>query len=100
MVKVLLCGDVRGRIDQLVARVSKLQSSAHGPFDLLFCVGEFFAPPVSQPTSAGLDELGETRAPAALGGAARRHLHAPAAPGALALSPITPKMKRRGHADP
>jgi len=41
MVKVLVCGDVRGNLDVLRSRVETLQSSKHGPFDVLFCVGDF-----------------------------------------------------------
>lgn len=42
-VKILLAGDVGGKIDALFARVDKVNSS-NGPFDLLLCVGGFFAP--------------------------------------------------------
>ena len=43
MSKVLCCGDVRGRFDALFARVGSLNSSKHGPFDVLFCVGQTFS---------------------------------------------------------
>jgi hypothetical protein len=40
--KVLVCGDVKGRLDAVFARVQALNKSKHGPFDVLFCVGQFF----------------------------------------------------------
>ncbi|XP_075474588.1 LOW QUALITY PROTEIN: zinc finger CCCH domain-containing protein 64 [Primulina tabacum] len=39
--RILLSGDVLGRIGQLFKRVSSVNKSA-GPFDALFCVGQFF----------------------------------------------------------
>lgn len=39
--RVLLCGDVFGRLNQLFKRVSSVSKSA-GPFDFLVCVGQFF----------------------------------------------------------
>ncbi|KAL4397560.1 hypothetical protein AHAS_Ahas01G0204100 [Arachis hypogaea] len=39
--RILLCGDVFGRLNQLFKRVSSVNKSA-GPFDALFCVGQFF----------------------------------------------------------
>ncbi|XP_060209919.1 zinc finger CCCH domain-containing protein 64 isoform X2 [Lycium barbarum] len=39
--KILLCGDVRGRLNQLFKRVSSVNKAA-GPFDALLCVGQFF----------------------------------------------------------
>ncbi|ETV88427.1 hypothetical protein, variant [Aphanomyces astaci] len=39
MVKVLLSGDVGGNWDALHARVEKLHTSAHGPFDVVLCAG-------------------------------------------------------------
>ncbi|XP_050218810.1 zinc finger CCCH domain-containing protein 64 [Mercurialis annua] len=42
--RILLCGDVLGRLNQLYKRVQLVNKSA-GPFDALFCVGQFF--PVS-----------------------------------------------------
>ncbi|XP_041005557.1 zinc finger CCCH domain-containing protein 64 [Juglans microcarpa x Juglans regia] len=39
--RILLCGDVLGRLDQLFKRVSSVNKSA-GPFDALLCVGQFF----------------------------------------------------------
>lgn len=38
--KVLLAGPVCGRLDTLYARVATV-NSASGPFDVLFCVGQF-----------------------------------------------------------
>lgn len=42
MKKILFCGNVNSEWDTLIDRVGKLQSSVHGPFDGLFCVGTFF----------------------------------------------------------
>ncbi|KAL3744752.1 hypothetical protein ACJRO7_013940 [Eucalyptus globulus] len=39
--RILLCGDARGRLNQLFKRVSSVNKSA-GPFDALLCVGQFF----------------------------------------------------------
>ncbi|CDP03158.1 unnamed protein product [Coffea canephora] len=39
--RILLCGDVLGRLNQLCKRVSSVNKSA-GPFDALLCVGQFF----------------------------------------------------------
>ncbi|KAI5067227.1 hypothetical protein GOP47_0017755 [Adiantum capillus-veneris] len=39
--RILLCGDVRGQFDQLFKRVTSV-NKANGPFDALFCVGQFF----------------------------------------------------------
>ncbi|XP_019053876.1 PREDICTED: zinc finger CCCH domain-containing protein 64 isoform X2 [Nelumbo nucifera] len=39
--RILLCGDVLGRLNQLFKRVSSVNKST-GPFDALFCVGQFF----------------------------------------------------------
>ncbi|XP_054821811.1 zinc finger CCCH domain-containing protein 64 [Prosopis cineraria] len=39
--RILLCGDVMGCLNQLFKRVSSVNKSA-GPFDALFCVGQFF----------------------------------------------------------
>ncbi|XP_048335670.2 zinc finger CCCH domain-containing protein 64 isoform X1 [Ziziphus jujuba] len=39
--RILLCGDVLGRLNQLFKRVSTVNKSA-GPFDALLCVGQFF----------------------------------------------------------
>ncbi|WJX96524.1 hypothetical protein P8452_77720 [Trifolium repens] len=39
--RILLCGDVFGRLNQLFKRVSSVNKSA-GPFDALLCVGQFF----------------------------------------------------------
>jgi hypothetical protein len=50
-VKVLICGDVRGRLADLSTRVSTLQKSAHGPFDVIFATGEFLPPADADPTT-------------------------------------------------
>ncbi|KAJ9183815.1 hypothetical protein P3X46_007622 [Hevea brasiliensis] len=39
--RILLCGDVLGRLNHLYKRVQSVNKSA-GPFDALFCVGQFF----------------------------------------------------------
>lgn len=43
MVKLLVCGPVSGRLSDLCMRVDTLNKSAHGPFDAVLCVGDFFA---------------------------------------------------------
>ena len=40
--KILLVGDVRGRLDDLYKRVARVNKPPAGPFDALFCVGPFF----------------------------------------------------------
>jgi hypothetical protein len=37
----LVCGDVEGKFKTLFSRVENI-NKGHGPFDLLFCVGNFF----------------------------------------------------------
>ena len=39
--KVLLCGDVNGKLSTLFNRVAAVNKS-NGPFDLLLCTGAFF----------------------------------------------------------
>ncbi|XP_059432587.1 zinc finger CCCH domain-containing protein 64 [Corylus avellana] len=51
--RILLCGDVLGRLSQLFKRVSTVNKSA-GPFDALLCVGQFFPESPDQ-----LDELAD-----------------------------------------
>eukprot|EP01001_Neometanema_parovale_P003706 NODE_1493_length_1712_cov_104.031466_g1416_i0.p1 GENE.NODE_1493_length_1712_cov_104.031466_g1416_i0~~NODE_1493_length_1712_cov_104.031466_g1416_i0.p1 ORF type:complete len:518 (-),score=97.83 NODE_1493_length_1712_cov_104.031466_g1416_i0:72-1625(-) len=41
--KVLVAGDVEGKFDTLYARVETVNKSKAGPFDVLFCVGNFFS---------------------------------------------------------
>ncbi|VDM20015.1 unnamed protein product [Wuchereria bancrofti] len=41
--KILICGDVNGQFDSLLKRVNAVNKK-NGPFDMLFCVGEFFGP--------------------------------------------------------
>ena len=41
--KILVVGDVRGQFEAVFARVTQIMTKA-GIFDLLICVGEFFAP--------------------------------------------------------
>ncbi|XP_017089149.2 CWF19-like protein 1 homolog [Drosophila bipectinata] len=40
--KILLIGDVRGRFNRLFQRVEQANGGMEGPFDLLFCIGDFF----------------------------------------------------------
>ncbi|KAF8393539.1 hypothetical protein HHK36_021783 [Tetracentron sinense] len=49
--RILLCGDVLGRLNQLSKRVSSVNKST-GPFDAVLCVGQFFPD-----SSDRLDEL-------------------------------------------
>lgn len=42
-VRVICTGDVNGKFRQLISRVTALQKKCE-PFDVLFCVGEFFGP--------------------------------------------------------
>ncbi|XP_072994478.1 zinc finger CCCH domain-containing protein 59 [Typha latifolia] len=51
--RILLCGDVVGRLRQLFKRVNAVNQST-GPFDALLCVGQFFPD-----TSDRVDELSE-----------------------------------------
>eukprot|EP00395_MALV-II_sp_L67-2_P000098 gene98-201_t len=44
-VRVLLCGDVRGRADLLQKKLEKFKA----PFDVCLCVGEFSSEEVSFP---------------------------------------------------
>lgn len=53
--KVLLAGPVCGRLDALYARVATV-SAASGPFDVLFCVGQFLPDGAMRPTG---EERGE-----------------------------------------
>ena len=48
MVKVLVCGDVRGNFTALFDQVNRINTSRAGPFDVLFCVGTFFSPTIIQ----------------------------------------------------
>ncbi|XP_073847741.1 CWF19-like protein 1 homolog [Musca autumnalis] len=41
-IKVLVCGDVRGRFKQMFQRVENINKKA-GPFEILLCVGDFFS---------------------------------------------------------
>ncbi|RNA42364.1 CWF19 1 [Brachionus plicatilis] len=45
--KILVSGDVEGRLSDLYSRVKSIQSKV-GKFDILFCVGEFFAQEASE----------------------------------------------------
>lgn len=37
----LVCGDVRGKYEQFIDRVININSKS-GPFELVFCIGDFF----------------------------------------------------------
>ena len=60
--KVLVAGDVEGRVSQLFARVTTVNAN-HGPFHCVFCVGDFFG------SGDGIEEAlapyrsGEAKAP-------------------------------------
>lgn len=54
MPKLLICGDVFGEFDTLNARLTKINSSRHGPFDALICAGEWFADAASTSSSAAV----------------------------------------------
>jgi hypothetical protein len=41
MPKILVAGDVGGNLEELYKRVSAVNAKS-GPFDCLFCTGEFF----------------------------------------------------------
>lgn len=43
MVKVLISGDTKGRFDALFKAAQRANDKA-GPFEALFCVGQFFGP--------------------------------------------------------
>ncbi|XP_068220486.1 CWF19-like protein 1 isoform X2 [Palaemon carinicauda] len=45
--KILVCGNVEGRLNQLFKRVSSVNEK-NGPFSMLLCVGEFFGSDNSQ----------------------------------------------------
>ncbi|CAM9986063.1 unnamed protein product, partial [Ectocarpus sp. 4 AP-2014] len=51
MVKVLVAGDVKGSVTQLLAKVAQYNKSGAGPFDMVFAVG-----PLTSPDSGGGDE--------------------------------------------
>ncbi|CAN0084144.1 unnamed protein product, partial [Discosporangium mesarthrocarpum] len=39
MVKVLVAGDVKGNVPELLAKVEQYHKSSAGPFDMVFAVG-------------------------------------------------------------
>ncbi|KAG8041693.1 hypothetical protein G9C98_006988 [Cotesia typhae] len=45
--KILVCGDVQGNLRLLFSKVEKIKKKS-GPFDLLFCIGNFFGENNSQ----------------------------------------------------
>lgn len=42
MVKVLVAGDAKGRFRDLIDRLSRVNASRAGPFDVAFCAGDVF----------------------------------------------------------
>ena len=60
MVKILISGDVDGRLDLLYKRVSTLHNSpSHGPFEYLFCTGSFLPeilPDKENPASSVIED--------------------------------------------
>ncbi|GBG30005.1 CWF19-like protein 1 [Hondaea fermentalgiana] len=74
MVKVLFAGDVRGRLGALAEKVEALNASKHGPFDAVFCAGEFFADPAQAgaqgPTEPALQDDAAASSTAAAAAAA------------------------------
>ncbi|XP_077449775.1 CWF19-like protein 1 [Stigmatopora argus] len=61
-VKVLVCGDVAGELKALFQRVKSIQKKT-GNFDLLLCVGEFFADTPEAEEEWQLYESGVKKAP-------------------------------------
>uniref|UniRef100_H2Y9K1 CWF19-like protein 1 n=1 Tax=Ciona savignyi TaxID=51511 RepID=H2Y9K1_CIOSA len=57
--KILVCGDVRGKFDQVFGRVRKLQSKGND-FSMLLCVGDFFSDSV-EAKSSWLEYLNGTK---------------------------------------
>jgi hypothetical protein len=55
--KVLVAGDTAGQLDVVFAKVAAFNASKAGPFDLLFCVGRFFAPAADGEAAAAAAEL-------------------------------------------
>ena len=53
MVKLLFCGDAFGNLDEILLRVNKLNASAHGPFDVLFCTGQLLSLDDTAPDALG-----------------------------------------------
>ena len=58
--KVLVAGDTAGQLNVVFAKVSAFNASKAGPFDLLFCVGRFFAA-AGDDAPAGAAEADEPR---------------------------------------
>ena len=54
-IKVLITGPVSGSIADVTAKLTSLQNSKAGPFDMCFCVGPFFNH--TQSTTASLEEI-------------------------------------------
>eukprot|EP00956_Cyclotella_meneghiniana_P005352 scaffold6753_cov36-Cyclotella_meneghiniana.AAC.2 len=54
--KILLVGPVLGRLSHLSAKLSSLQNSKAGPFDVCFCAGPFFSTNKGDDDSAGDDD--------------------------------------------
>ena len=54
--KVLICGPVKSKLSALSAKLSSLNSSKAGPFDVCFCCGPFLAAS-SEPQRSETDKL-------------------------------------------
>ena len=63
--KILLVGDVRGRLGALYKRVASVHASPSGPFEALFCVGPFFAAPAAAAPSSAAPAAADASASAA-----------------------------------
>ena len=56
--KILACGDVRGRLTAFLKRLNTINAKA-GPFEMVLCVGSFFS---DNPTQADQDVLNDIKA--------------------------------------
>lgn len=71
--KVLVAGDVQGRLTQLFDRVAAVNDK-HGPFHAVFCVGDFFGAVDELAAAIGPYRAGDAKAPL------RTYFLGPAAP--------------------
>lgn len=60
--KILIAGDVKGRLDACFARVSTVNAN-HGPFSCLLCVGDFLGEAESAGAALAPYKAGEQKAP-------------------------------------
>ncbi len=56
-IKVLITGPVNGAFTDLATKLSSLQSSKAGPFDMCFCVGPFFASSAEKDAATSPDTI-------------------------------------------